>query len=239
MIAGSILTKRRFFAAVLILAGIAGFAALAVLQSKKIDAAEPTSQPALNVAILDRPVGDVSFQDQPLGVVFDSLRYDMNVDVWVDWPALGRASIDRDKLVTTHLQNAKLSDELEAIFKSVGGKDEQSKLRYMLDGDILKIITQQEYDEYNAETRRYDIKDLLSDTDPRDEQINDLKKYIMDHVDTAKWKVNGGNPHFLIRGSDLAPVLLITQTRDNQEKIEELFKDLRTNPGMYRANPGI
>jgi type II secretory pathway component GspD/PulD (secretin) len=238
MIAGSNFIKRRLFTTGLILVGIAGFVALSVLQSKKIYAAGPTSQPVLNISILDRPVGNVSFQDQRLDDVFDSVRHDLHVDVWVDWAALRRASTDRDKLVTAHVQNAKLSDELEAVFKSVGGKDERSKLRYMLDGDILKIITQREYDKH-VETRLYRLDDILSTTDPRDEQINELKKYITDHVAAANWAVNGGDPDVLVRASNQAPVLLITQTPDNLAKIDELFKDIRANPGVYRASPGI
>lgn len=238
MIVGFAHTARRLRMTEILFTSMAAFAALANLHSKAVFAAGPTSQPASNATILNQPMGEISFQSQRLDDVLDSVRSDVHAGIYVNWPALDRASVHRDALVTVHVHNAKLSEELEAIFKSVEEKEDESKLRYMLDGETLTITTQRDFDEY-FDTRRYDVKDLLPGNEPREKEVSDLEKYVMDHVATAKWKVNGGDTHFVISASDLAPVLLITQTPDNQKKIEELFKDLRANPGMYRASPGI
>jgi hypothetical protein len=207
-----------------------GIAACSIfLDSGSALAGAPTSQPAAIANILDQPVGDISIQGQPFKDVMDSVQDHAGVNIWIDWKALEYASIPKAAPVTVHLHQAKLSDELDAIFKSVQGKDDDSKLGFLFEGPWLKITTQRVIDDSQMEVRRYDISKLLTNKDDREGQTEDIKNYIMDHVATGKWKQR---PDWVIAKSTLAPVLLICQTVKNQEKIQKLLDDLQANGGL-------
>ena len=126
----------------LVLGFVASYSALLIAVPEATLADAPTSQPAPVANLLDQPVGDVSIQGKPLKDVMDSIEERTGANFWIDYKALEYASISKAAPVTVHLHNAKLSDELDAIFKSVQGKDEDSKMGYMFEDGFLKITTQ-------------------------------------------------------------------------------------------------
>ena len=125
----------------------------------KADRGEDADDAALQ-AQLDHHLPEVRFNANALSDVFDFLQSVTGANIYVDWPALERASIARDAPVTAHLRDIKFSKALELIFKSVEGEDDDHKLGYNLDEGVITISTKKELNK-NTITRKYDINDLL------------------------------------------------------------------------------
>ena len=63
----------------------------------------------------------------------------------------------------------------------------------------------------------------------RDIFLDDLRKYIIDNVDTNSWKDNGGEVGDISTNKSKT-LLLITQTPENQRKIVAALKEIRDVP---------
>jgi general secretion pathway protein D len=111
-------------------------------------------------AQLDRRLPELHFNANSFSDVIDFLRDVTGANIYVDWPALERASISRDAPVTARLRDIKFSKALELVFKSVEGEDDDHKLGYTVDEGVITISTRKELNK-NVATRRYDINDLL------------------------------------------------------------------------------
>ncbi len=226
-------------------------------------------------AQLDRHLPELRFNANALSDVIDFLRDMTGTNIYVDWPALERASIAKDAQVTARLRDIKFSKALELIFKSVEGEDDEHKLGYSLDQGVITISTRKELNK-DVLTRKYDINDLLfvapdyndapnlslqnasqgqtgggggggqsnslftnangnqnqqNQANQRSATIDEIKKYITDNVDTNSWKDNGGDVG-TISSSPLRAVLLITQTGDNQKKIQSVLDSLRASQSL-------
>jgi general secretion pathway protein D len=125
----------------------------------KADRGEDAEDAALQ-AQLDHHLPEVRFNANALSDVIDFLQSVTGANIFVDWPALERASIARDAPVTARLRDIKFSKALELIFKSVEGDDEDHKLGYTIDEGVITISTKKELSK-NTVTRKYDINDLL------------------------------------------------------------------------------
>ncbi len=128
-------------------------------QEVKADRGEDEADAALQ-AQLDRHLPELRFNANALSDVIDFLRDVTGANIYVDWPALERASIAKDAQVTARLRDIKFSKAMELIFKSVEGEDDEHKLGYTLDDGVITISTRKELNK-NVITRRYDINDLL------------------------------------------------------------------------------
>jgi type II secretory pathway component GspD/PulD (secretin) len=125
----------------------------------KEDRGEDSEDAALQ-AQLDHHLPELRFNANSLSDVIDFLRDVTGTNIYVDWPALERASIAKDAPVTARLRDIKFSKALELIFKSVEGEDDDHKLGYTLDEGVITISTKKELNK-NTITRKYDINDLL------------------------------------------------------------------------------
>jgi len=125
----------------------------------KADRGEDADSAALN-ALLEKKLPTLKVNANSLSDVIDYLRDVSGANIYVDWPALERASIARDAPVTANLHDIKFSKALQIIFESVQGEDDDKKLGYTLDDGVITISTKKELSK-NTVTRRYDINDLL------------------------------------------------------------------------------
>jgi type II secretory pathway component GspD/PulD (secretin) len=247
-------------------------------QEVAADRGEDQEDAALQ-AQLDRHLPELRFNANALSDVIDFLRDVSGANIYVDWPALERASIAKDAPVTARLRDIKFSKALELIFKSVEGQDDDQKLGYTLDEGVITISTRKELNK-NVVTRRYDINDLLfvapdynnapdlslqnasqgqsagggagggagaqsqslfqqngsqtqqqNSTADRSSRIDEIKQYITQNVDTNSWKDNGGDTGS-ISSSPLRAILLITQTPENQHKIQAVLDSLRASQAL-------
>jgi general secretion pathway protein D len=128
-------------------------------QEVKEERGENTEDAALQ-AQLDRRLPELHFNANAFADVVEFLRDVTGANIYVDWPALERASISRDAPVTARLRDIKFSKALELIFKSVEGEEDDRKLGYSIDEGVITISTRKELNK-NVVTQRYDINDLL------------------------------------------------------------------------------
>ncbi len=128
-------------------------------QEVKEERGENTEDAAIQ-AQLDRKLPELHFNANSFADVIEFLRDVTGANIYVDWPALERASISRDAPVTARLRDIKFSKALELIFKSVEGEEDDRKLGYSVDEGVITISTRKELNK-NVVTQRYDINDLL------------------------------------------------------------------------------
>jgi beta-lactamase regulating signal transducer with metallopeptidase domain len=111
-------------------------------------------------AALDRRIPELHFDAVPFDRVIDDLQDRMNVDIFVEWPALERADIARNAPVTARLRDIKFSKALELVFKAVEGEEDDRHLAYKINEGVITVTTRREANK-NVVTRRYDVNDLL------------------------------------------------------------------------------
>lgn len=128
-------------------------------QEVKEEQGENSEDAALQ-AQLDRKLPELKFSANSFSDVINFLRDVTGANIYVDWPALERASISRDAPVTAHLRDVKFSKALQIIFDNVQGEQPDQKLGYTIDEGVITISTRRELNK-NVVARRYDINDLL------------------------------------------------------------------------------
>jgi hypothetical protein len=121
---------------------------------------KPTAgqQPGSILIVLDKTVPEVSFKQAPLEQVFDWLGDTMKVNVWVRWQALENYGIERDKPITIHARDVRLSNVLWMILTEAGGPDTQ--LAYGAVDNILVISTRDDLND-DMIVMVYDVRDLF------------------------------------------------------------------------------
>jgi beta-lactamase regulating signal transducer with metallopeptidase domain len=194
-------------------------------------------------SVLDRNLPELKFDGQPFSDVMNFLRDVSNVNLVVDWRGLEAAGIDRNTPITENVHNIPFAKALQIVLDDAGGGT--TKLGYTIDGNILKVTTQEEISK-NTVTRVYDIRDLLVEipdfenprhantpapqTRPADpakrradhiEQICDL---IKESVDVDSWRENGGSVGSM---RELDGQLIVTQTEVNHRDLAKLLEQLR------------
>lgn len=115
-------------------------------------------QDEATVALLDKPLPELRFQDVAFPDVIDFLRDTTQANIFVNWKALEAAGIAKDTQVSIRLRNVKFSVVLKTILESIGGGTNQ--LGYTVADGVITISTQEELAK-NVETQTYDIRDLI------------------------------------------------------------------------------
>src|SRR5207302_405717 len=87
---------------------------------------------------------EVQFDATPFTDVFDFFRQRTDLNIYVDWPALRRAGVDRKAQVTAKLRDIQFAKALELIFKSVEGEEDDRKLGYAISDGVVTITTRRE-----------------------------------------------------------------------------------------------
>lgn len=109
-------------------------------------------------AQLDRRLPELRFDQVPLDEVINFLRDVTNANIFVNWNALEKESIDKSTAVSARLRDVKFSKALDVILKYVGGSNVQ--LGYTVDEGVITISTLEDLSR-NVVTRTYDIRDLI------------------------------------------------------------------------------
>ncbi len=107
---------------------------------------------------LNERIEEVAFEEAPLDQVMEWLGTLTPMQVFVRWPMLEDAGIERDKPITMNVQGLRLSQVLYLITKEAGGPD--VVLAYRASGKLLTISTADDLGEERV-TRVYDVADLL------------------------------------------------------------------------------
>ncbi|MBN1347285.1 MAG: hypothetical protein JXQ73_31635 [Phycisphaerae bacterium] len=111
--------------------------------------------------VLGRRMGEVAFDEAPLGEVMARLRDRTGLNFDVRWRALERVDVDRRTPVTVEkLTGLTLGDVLEIVVESVSS--EPGQLGFVVHQGRIVVSTKEDLGRIIV-TRRYDVKDLLHD----------------------------------------------------------------------------
>jgi general secretion pathway protein D len=95
----------------------------------------------------------ISFND-----VVQFLRDVSSTNIYVKWPALQAAGIDKNTAVNIRLQDVSFEKALKTVLEDVGGAT--NNLDYIIDEGVIKISTREDLDKETV-TKVYDIRDLI------------------------------------------------------------------------------
>ena len=108
--------------------------------------------------LLNQQIPELTFQDLPLEQVVQWLGEFTQLNVSVRWQTLQEAGVERDKPITVHARNLRLSQVLWLIMNEAGGSE--VKLAYRASGNLLVLSTAADLDQEMI-TKIYDVSDLL------------------------------------------------------------------------------
>ena len=113
---------------------------------------------------LETEIGELSAEQQSFEKVIKYLAESQNVNIFVNWPALTTAGIDKNTQLSVNLHNVPFRKALTTVLSEAGGAT--SPLAYTIDDGVITISTK---DELNSERYRvvrvYDIRDMLVQPD--------------------------------------------------------------------------
>ncbi len=115
------------------------------------------AEDAVPIALLDRKLPELRFEQAPLADVVDFMRDVTGANIAVNWSTIEAAGVDRKAPVSQVLRDVKGSIALKTVLAGVGGP---AKLGYTIEDGIVKISTQEEL-KSRTTTEVYDIRDLL------------------------------------------------------------------------------
>jgi hypothetical protein len=158
----------------------------------------------------------LDFTDAPLKDLVAYIEDTYKIPVQLDIVALEEEGIDPHELVTVSLHDISLRSALRLMLKKLG-------LTYIVQDEVL-IITSPTQAEAELVTCVYDVRDLLHRT-RSDFDFDSLIDTIVSCVASETWAENGGGE------SDIRPLqpgfLVVSQTAEVHEEIEELLKSIR------------
>ncbi|MGE5612021.1 MAG: hypothetical protein ACM359_22430 [Bacillota bacterium] len=108
-------------------------------------------------AALDKNLPGIKFEQAPLAAVVDFMQDVSGSNIYVAWPVLKAAGVDRDTKVSVTLHNVKFSKALQTVLADASAG---APLGYTIDQGVIWISTSEELNK-NTTVQVYDIRDLL------------------------------------------------------------------------------
>jgi hypothetical protein len=194
---------------------------------------------------LDRRLPEVDLDAVTLRGAVDVLRGATGANIFVNWKALEAAGVGRDTPVSVRLRNVRAAKALNVLLDLVG--PEEAKLGYTIDDGVVTVSSADDLQK-DTMTRVYDVRDLLQAAAGAKRQPADgapdkrfpllvrpgqdaptageaaVTKLITATVAPASWRDNGGD---VGSARMLAGQLIVTQTPENQEAVEDLIGRVR------------
>lgn len=117
-----------------------------------------TVRPRNTLAVLNQRIEEINFDEAPLDEVMSWIGEVTKLNVMVKWQILEDLGIERDKPISIHAKNLRLSQILWMIMSEAGGSD--VKLAYRASGNLLVLSTAEDLGSEMI-VRVYDVSDLL------------------------------------------------------------------------------
>ncbi len=117
-----------------------------------------TVRPRNTLAVLNQRIEEINFDEAPLDEVMSWIGEVTKLNVMVKWQILEDLGIERDKPISIHARNLRLSQILWMIMSEAGGSD--VKLAYRASGNLLVLSTAEDLGSEMI-VRVYDVSDLL------------------------------------------------------------------------------
>jgi hypothetical protein len=169
-------------------------------------------------AVLERQLPAVNFQMVNLSDALDFIRDVSAANIHVNWKALDKAGVTRETPINLQVRQVSVGKVLNLILSDAS---DTVKLGWTLDDGVIEISTTEALDR-QTEIKVYEVRDLL---DPRaiEKKGETLSTMISLSIAPNSWKDAGG-----IGGIKFTDgKLVITQTRENHQAIQNLLDGLR------------
>ena len=173
------------------------------------------------------------FVKTPLKDVVNSLKNVHHIEVQLDSAALREAGVDESTPVTRRLKGISLRSALRLIL-------DELELKCVVHNGVLMITspTKAESDEY-MENRGYAVPDLVSREPDGVTNFEPLANLLTNTVATKTWVDNGGTGTLskIVVGN--RPLLVILQTQEVHEEIENTLAMIRMAGGLKPAAQSV
>ncbi len=230
------------FAALALLAAIAQAAAPATRNAPaaKTDNRPAPNSPALPSMHREGPVErkirealaqptQIEFVETPLKDVVDYLQDLHHIPIQFDAGALKEAGCDESTQVTKNLKGISLRSALKLVLDEV-------QLKYVVHHGVLLITStvKAESDEF-MQTRCYPVEDLVLPEDDGCVNFTSLNELLTATVATKSWTDNGGTGTSFGFVAGNRPLLVVSQSEEVHEQIENMLEKLRKAGGLKTA----
>ena len=175
---------------------------------------------------LSEVLKSVEADHQSLEKVLNFLSNNTGVNIITDWSSIESVGIDRNLQINLNLTNISMNSVLKEIVRQCGPSIDF----FVDDAGIVHIGTREQITNESSVTRVYDVRDFYELRNrnpllPRSGNWNDhLSRIITETIAPDSWRNNGGQ-YGAIEVSN--STLIITNTRENQEKIADFLDQLR------------
>ena len=222
------------FAALALLAAMAQAAAPATRNAPaaKTDNRPAPNSPALPSMHREGPVErkirealaqptQIEFVETPLKDIVDYLQDLHHIPIQFDAGALKEAGCDESTQVTKNLKGISLRSALRLLL-------DEKQLKYVVHNEVLLITTEAKAGSAELmETRVYPVADLVRPQRDGSLDLQPLKDVLTATVATNTWRENGGSGNLsgIVVGD--RPLLVVRQSQQVQEEIENTLNLLR------------
>jgi hypothetical protein len=175
---------------------------------------------------LDKEIAKIELDGVPLEEAVKILRQEARVDIFVNWKALESADVKRDTRVAVKLAKVPARKALDTILSQVdSGK---GALHFVVQDNMVVVSTM---DDLSSEKYQavivYDLRSLFVDMEFDSPQAMEIASNIIDSMQIVvaqnTWRNQGGT---IGSARMLSGQLIVNQTLENQDKIEEFLKEM-------------
>lgn len=104
---------------------------------------------------------ELAFENTPLGDVLELCRRSADVNMHVNWKALGASNVDKNTPVSLQLSNVTIAKVLDLVLEGINaGKDKTGSVYWIVDGGVMLVSTGAALDT-EMRTRTIEVADLL------------------------------------------------------------------------------
>jgi hypothetical protein len=171
----------------------------------------------------------IEFVETPLKDVVDYLKELHHIEIQLDTAALKEAGVDESAPVTKNLKGISLRSALKLLL-------DELQLKYVIHNEVLLITSpaKAESDEYMI-TKAYPVGDLVVPQGGEFANFEPLKETLTSIVAPKTWTDNGGTGDLreMVVGNRL--MLVLSQTQEVHEQIEQTLEMLRKAGGLKNA----
>ena len=179
-------------------------------------------------AVLAQPT-QLEFVETPLKDVIDYLKDLHHIEIELDTAALKEAGVDDSTPVTKNLKGISLRSALKLVL-------DELQLKWVIHNEVLLITSpaKAESDEYMV-TKAYPVGDFVTPDRDGGVDFQPLEDLLTNTVATKTWTENGGTGSMshMIVGNRL--LLVLSQTQEVHEEIEDTLEMLRKAGGLKSA----
>ncbi len=173
------------------------------------------------LAALKQPT-QMEFSDESFENIIDYLKDKHHIEIQLDRKALEEVGFATDKPLTINLKGVTLRSALQLLLRGEG-------LTYTIRDEVLLITTPDE-DQNALTTELYEVADLVACKDEKGRPWDDyrtLVDLITSHIQPTTWDAVGGPGAITGATFGSAKVVVVTQTFQNHEQIEDLLARIR------------